>query len=460
MLIPAPDNKTYLPYQEQGIRYALERRGTLIADEMGLGKTVQAIGIINADRAAQRILIVTPASLRLNWWHELNRWQVNKDCLVSVVPYDQLKRVSIPELDLMIVDEAHYVKNAKAQRTIEVKRLAKCAKRVVLLTGTPMDKPIELWSLLQIVCPEVWDPAGRLIRRNKGTGKLEKKMVDAGEGTGFFRFGTRYCDGQKKVIGRGKEVWTFDGASNLEELGRKLRETCMVRRMKADVLTELPAKRRQILVFPSGVDEVATPDDVRRFLNYLAEDGSNYDQIVAKLRADKVAFAEFSKARHEQGLAKVPAVVEHVENALEQGGKIILFAHHIDVILALHDRLSRHAPVLITGDMADHDRQASAVRFQESESCRLIIGSIGAMGVGFTLTASSHVIFAEIDPVPGRMNQAEDRAHRIGQRDSVLVQHLVCNQSIDARMVQILVRKQEILNAALNERTYSNETCE
>lgn len=451
MQLPVPEGKSYLPYQKQGICFALERRGTLLADEMGLGKTVQAIGIINADTQAKRVLIVTPASLRLNWWHELNRWQANKDCFVSVVPYDQLRHVSIADLDILIVDEAHYAKNPKAQRTAEVKRLAKGAKRVVLLTGTPIEnKPLELWSLLQIVCPEVWDPAGKLIRRDKKTGKLVSKMVEAGEGTGFFRFGRRYCDGQKVIIGRGKEVWSFEGASNLEELGRKLRETCMVRRMKADVLTELPEKRRQVVILPSSVNDPQTPDNVRWYLDYLAADGSNYDEVVAKLRADNVAFAEFSKARHDQGLAKVEAVAEYVENALEQSRKVVLFAHHLDVILALGERLSAFNPAIVTGEKPDHERQAAVTRFQESPACRLIVGSIGAMGVGFTLTASSHVMFAEIDPVPGRMNQAEDRVHRIGQRNSVLVQHLVCNESIDARMIQILIRKQEILNAALN----------
>lgn len=442
--IPIPDGKSLLPYQIEGICYALERKGTLIADEMGLGKTVQAIGVINAIPDAYHVVIVCPASLILNWRRELERW-----CVafwkrhIDVVSYDSLPKIQYSQIGILVADEAHYVKNPKAKRTIEFQRLAKLSDRVVLLTGTPIEnKPIELWPLLQAVNPEYWDPAGTLYKKNKETRRTDRSKVGPGEGAGFFKFALRYCDGKQEWRGR-KKVWVFDGHSNLPELGQKLRETCMIRRMKADVLTQLPEKRRQIIVLPGEEQESA-------FLSDLTEE--NYDETVRRLHADKAAFAEFSRVRHMQGVSKVDAVGEHLEMVLEGGSeKVIVFAYHHDVVLALRDRLADYQPVCITGNESVPERQAAADRFQHHPKCRVIIGTIGAMGVGWTLTASSHVVFAEIDPVPGRMNQAEDRAHRLTQRNNVLVQHLVRDRSLDARLIQILVKKQEVVRAALNE---------
>jgi SWI/SNF-related matrix-associated actin-dependent regulator of chromatin subfamily A-like protein 1 len=456
--IPVPEGLSYLPYQEEGIRFALERRGTLIADEMGLGKTVQGIGIINAEIDKHewlRVLIIAPDGLRLNWSLELARWQVIRNaCTVDIESFNNLHNVKHESTRplLLIVDEAHYAKNPKAKRTIELKRLAKQAYRVVLLTGTPIDnKPIELWPLLQIVCPERWDRAGKLVRTDKETGKAVCVKVDKGEGSEFFKFAKRYCDAKQEWRGR-KKFWTFDGHSNLPELNTRLRETCMVRRMKADVLTQLPPKRRQIVVLHSPAYIGACHDDVRFHLDYLADDGSNYEKVVAALYADKVAFTEFSKRRHEEGIAKVPAVAEHLINTLQSVPKAIVFTHHKDVLLAIQSELAEEgiASVKIDGDMPVEERQDAAQCFQKTPECRVILGTIDAMGVGFTLTAASLVVFAEIDTRPGTMNQAEDRAHRIGQEESVLVQHLVFDRSIDARMIKILVKKQAVVGAALN----------
>jgi SWI/SNF-related matrix-associated actin-dependent regulator 1 of chromatin subfamily A len=449
--LPVPDGLSYLGYQRAGIVYALAHEGTIIADEMGLGKTVQAIGVINASPDVQRVLIVCPASLKLNWRNECRKWLTREARLliwngkvttvgdgklsVEIINCDILKKLPASSMwDLLVLDESHYIKNPKAQRTKAVRELRARSKRVLALTGTPiLNRPIELWPVLQIVAPETWDPPGYV----KG------RAVDAGEGAGFFRFAKRYCNARQVWHGRSSH-WDFTGASNLDELQERLRGSCMVRRLKADVLKELPAKRRQTIEL-----EI---EGCQAELDAENDSWGDTDFVSVKARA-RVQFTEISSARAALALKKVPAVVEHVTDAFESSGKIILFAHHREVIAQLAEGLAQFNPVVITGETPVASRQAAVEAFQNDPSCRLIIGSIGAMGVGLTLTASSHVIFAELDWTPANVTQAEDRAHRIGQLESVLVQHLVVKGSLDARMVELLIQKQEIADLALDEET-------
>jgi SWI/SNF-related matrix-associated actin-dependent regulator 1 of chromatin subfamily A len=206
--IPCPSGKDYLGYQKAGISYALGRKSTLIADEMGLGKTIQAIGFINSSPDIRRVLVVCPASLKLNWRNELSRWLTRsmtiavypwskngyglaKDGFIDIINYDMLKKLPDSAYDLVIFDEAHYAKNPKAARTKLCQAIAKRAKHVLALTGTPiLNKPIELFPILQMVNPETWDPPGFM----KG------KQLGAGEGAGFFRFAKRYCNAHQERV--------------------------------------------------------------------------------------------------------------------------------------------------------------------------------------------------------------------------------------------------------------------
>lgn len=452
-IIPAPEGKSYLPYQEEGIRAMLGRRGTLLADDMGLGKTVQAIGLINADPDIKKVLIICPKSLKLNWLNELEEWLVKRGTFeVDVVTYEGITKVGMKFYDLLIVDEAHYIKNEGSLRTQRILKAAKWVKRVLLLTGTPMEsRPMELWTLLRIVDPKEWDPAGTVKTRDKETKRLVSKKVGEGENAGFWAYARRYCDAKQVKHGKGNTNknwhWDFSGASNLSELQIRLRSGCMIRRLKSEVLKQLPSKLRRIIVLPSiGEGD----DDLIPNLTY-----ENYDDAVKRLYSDRVLFEEYSKRRLAQGLAKVPQVIEYVASALEGEQKVIVFAHHGDVIEGLNTGIAvalkeGEYAVTITGKTKSHDRQMAVQEFQHAPLCRVLIGSIGAAGVGLTLTASSHVIFAELDPVPGKMTQGEDRAHRIGQEECVLVDHLVWDRSLDARICKILVRKQAVLSAALD----------
>jgi SWI/SNF-related matrix-associated actin-dependent regulator 1 of chromatin subfamily A len=440
--LPCPDGRDYLGYQRAGIAYALAHPGCLIADEMGLGKTIQAIGLVNASPDVRSVLVVCPASLKLNWRNEFQAWSTRFLSIavfpakadITIVNYDILKKLPADaSWDLLILDEAHYAKNPKAQRTKLAQAISRRCKRTLALTGTPiLNKPIEMWPILQMVAPAHFDPPGNV----KG------KSVGAGEGAGFFRFAKRYCNAHQERVSNSKTVWVFDGASNLSELQEKLRSTCMVRRLKADVLRDLPAKRRQVIAIGNGCNDEEDYGDI----------GDDYE--TAHKRVQKIAFEDFSRVRHEQALRKIPAAIEHIRDAVDSSGKVVVFAHHHDVIDALMAGLGDLGAVKLDGTMTDATaRQASVERFQTDPSCHVFVGSLKAAGVGHTLTASAHVVFVELDWTPAILKQAEDRCHRIGQTESVLVQHLVLEGSIDAKMAKLITEKQNISDMALDSET-------
>lgn len=529
--VPAPEGLAYRPFQLGGIAYAMARKNTLIADEMGLGKTIQALGVVNASPDAKSVLCVVPASLRLNWRKEAERWLVRSndfsifvvekgtkrvktgrkvektinhrngtqttkmvDEMVSepigipeyanfvVVNYDLLsgRNVANPDFDpkvkdskekvwkpshilgqlmartwdVLIVDEAHYIKNPNAARTKAVighpgnkkkkidpiEGLTSRSDRKMMLTGTPiLNRPIEMHALLAALAPD-----------------------DFGN---FFQFARRYCNATKGDFG-----WDFSGASHLEELQEKLRATIMVRRLKREVLKELPAKQRQVILLPlNGAKKVVEKEQqaYTRFetqieglrsqadFAHASDDPEAYKAAVAALKeAQSVAFEEMSTVRQEVALAKLPKVIEHIENAFESGvEKIVVFGHHRVVCNTIFEHFGEAAVRLTGEDTKMSDRQDSVDRFQNDPSCKIFVGSIKAAGVGHTLTAASHVIFAELDWVPANVTQAEDRCHRMGQQDSVYVQHLVLDGSLDSRMAQMLVEKQEVADAALDQNT-------
>ena len=444
--IPAPEGLAYLPFQRAGIAYAASRRATLIADEMGLGKTIEAIGVINQSTDIRTVLVVCPASLKINWQRELERWLVHPltvgicngtvpDADILVTNYEQLGKVPPKDIDLLVIDEAHMVKNPKAQRTRLVTAWGKRARRVVLMTGSPIvNRPIELHSLLSVLDAPAWP---------------------------FWAYAQRYCAAHQTRWG-----WDFSGASNLDELQYKLRSTLMVRRLKADVLTELPPKRRQLITLSSKgysqslkaesklqerVDQEREALELERDLADAIGDTEAYGRAVQALRQGYLAaFEEISRIRHETAVAKVPAVAEHVTELLESVEKVVIMAHHHDVVDALCEALAEYGVVSLTGRDSQATRQHAVDTFQTDPNTRIFVGSIQAAGVGLTLTAASTVVFAELDWVPGNVSQAEDRCHRIGQTDSVLVQHVVLDGSIDARLAQVLIDKQAVIDRVVD----------
>jgi SWI/SNF-related matrix-associated actin-dependent regulator 1 of chromatin subfamily A len=461
--IPCPEGLAYLPFQRAGIAYALERQSTLIADEMGLGKTIQALGVVNTDNTIKRILIICPASLRLNWKRESEKWLMREFTIqivegrgsvpmngdIIIINYDVIqyhrKLIDLVEWDLLIADEAHYLKNAKTKRTRaiigkwdrkEENRIpAIKSRRRLLLTGTPIvNRPVELWTLVSYLLP--------------------------GTFSNFFSYAKRYCNATNGRFG-----WDFTGAINLDELQDTLRSSCMVRRLKKDVLTDLPPKRRQIIEIPQE-EEVSCVkaenkiseqwegrlNDLQARLELAEAADAGTESIMRSIQeAQKMAFTEMAKARHDTAVTKIPYCADHIIEAVESSGSVVCFAHHHDVIDGLRAALNRAgvSSVELTGETAMTDRQAAVDAFQEGRA-QVFIGSISAAGVGLTLTRSSHVVFCELPWTPSELSQAEDRCHRIGQKGNVLVQHIVMENSIDQRMAQALVSKQEVIDKALD----------
>jgi SWI/SNF-related matrix-associated actin-dependent regulator 1 of chromatin subfamily A len=451
--LPSPQGLDYRPFQKAGINTMLERQNILLADEMGLGKTIQAIGLINCDPSIQKVLVICTASLKINWKNELNIWLINKDYQISIwngkneeitkekfviiINYDVIKNhfdlLKSINFDLLIIDECHYLKNSQAQRTklilgywdtktkSEIKGIAHNCKRKIYLTGTPIpNRPIEIFPLLHSLDPQTFSNP--------------------------VSFGKRYCAGYEGEYG-----WNLDGSSHLDELQLKLRETVMIRRLKKDVLTELPNKTRQVKLIPSENSK-----SNKKILNLLGISDININNLTMEelkeiMEVVSTRFEEISALRHEMGQEIISYGIDEIEEYFENGiEKLIVFVHHLDVIQTIEDHFGS-ITVKITGDMKTEDRQKSVDQFQNNPNIKLIICSIKAAGVGLTLTAANHILFVESDWTPGNNQQAEDRAHRIGQKNNVNIKYLAFNNSLHARILQVFLEKEEIIKEALDQ---------
>ena len=462
--IPAPKGLSYLGFQKAAASFALSRKDTLISDSMGLGKTIESIAVINADPSIKNVLIICPASLKLNWMRELQKWVVKeltgeiasgKDFPktdIVIVNYEQVKKfkkdVEKREWDLLIADEIHMCKNSDAIRTRQVLGWASesgktiilpiDAKRRIYMTGTPiLNRPIELWPLLRVVDPE-------------------------GLGASYWAYAKRYCSLWESPWG-----WDARGATkeNLPELQTRLRQNFMIRRTKEQVLTELPPKRRQIITIPGDGAKAAIKAENDFYLrneNIIEEakleaeisqslgDEVSFKTATEKLKgAKKLLFEEMSRLRHDSSLALLPYAVDYLANKLEEQDKIVVGTYHRDITEQLFDKFKKTA-VMMHGGTSLSARQAAVDRFQTDSSCNAIIGTIGTMGVGWTLTAASYALLVSCDWVPALLWQFEDRIHRIGQSRGILIQYLCFDNSLDASMLKKVLEKQEGIELALD----------
>lgn len=462
--LPCPDGLAYMGFQRAGIVYASGRPGTLIADEMGLGKTIQALGVVNNTPAADRILIITKKTLKMNWWREARKWLLNfraheigiaesdhvPSTRIVIINYETVlkfaKRLSEINWDVIIIDECHMLKNPQAQRTKAIlgykpKRdeppaLASSgipAKRKLLLTGTPIENNVEeMWALLWYIDRE----------RFKSVWEL-KKMG-----------GVKYQPGCSKMP-----------MPHPERLQRILRETVMVRRLKADVLKDLPPKVRMLVEFDtSGMEHLIEAEkdlwnenseemeqaQADLELAKASDDPEVYRKAITKLRQIQgVKFEEMARIRAETAIAKVPKTIAFLHEQLEETGKVLVFAHHREALEKLHAAFPGES-VVVHGQHSLEHRDSAVRAFMTDPRVKLFFGSIRATGEGLTLTSASLVVFHESDWVPSKVTQCEDRAHRIGQKDVVVVKQCVVNGSLDARMLQVCVEKQALADKVLD----------
>jgi SNF2 family DNA or RNA helicase len=488
---PCPEGEEYLPFQEAGIEFTIPRKHTLIADAPGLGKTVQAIGVSNALPEIRQILAVVPASLKLNWEREFLKWDVkslsigvahtkvvqNDDKIgthteyvwpnteVVIINYEMVKKFpqcKDKQWDYIICDESHMLNSNTADRTRQIFGYRKIkplkTKRWVFLTGTPiLNKPVELWPLLHSIDPE-------------------------GIGRNWHTFVYRYCDAKEVPwIPKGLDT---SGSSNEEELNNYLREHFMIRRLKEDVLSQLPPKVRNPVYLPADGLKNIVKKEYKTAIDNLARleaanDGKDYDPAVLKDATDEeikemvsrvfdlelvsdwdskiaerkdaasIHFESMSIVREDVALAKLKMVKAYVDNLVEADEKVIVFVVHKSVAKALFNQYGDDA-VMVVGGMTPKNKQAAVDRFQTDPECKVFIGNIDAAGVGYTLTAACHVVMAELSWTPSKAEQAEDRAHRITQLGVVVVHYLLVDGSIECLMIDSLLRKQKIIAKALN----------
>jgi SNF2 family DNA or RNA helicase len=446
-VVPVPEGVALLPHQEENVRFGAGRKVTLIADPPGLGKTLSTIALINCFQP-KRVLIICPASLKLNWKREWDKFSVHDrmtvqvvdsktssiGCDVVIINYDLIPKyhalLTAQAWDFLVLDEAHYVKNPDAARTKLI--FGKAAKRkpiagipyrrLLLLTGTPMtNRPVDLWKFC-----EVADPTGL--------------------GRDYFGFVKRYCAAWKSP-------WGLDvsGASNLEELGKKLRSSFMIRHDKG--LLNLPPKLHSVIELPTeglGVDRLLKRE--AELFAKLSEEGvdltvEDFEDQVSRLAEERAPdrvqmMTDLAATRQEVALKKLPMVMSFVDNLIEQGEKVVIFTYHKAVAAELIQRYGE-AAVAVTGDVPMKTRQDAVDAFQADPSKTVFVGQIRAAGVGLTLTASRAVVFAELDYVPANLEQAEDRVHRISQDRICNIYYLVLAESLDATIAKKVVEKRE-----------------
>ena len=438
-----------LPFQREGVAFALKREGrALIAHDMGLGKTLQALACLAHYAHEWPALVVVPASMRWPWVDALELWlderlvkpgDVNvvrdggntriasKTSRITIVSYPLLSVESIraqceaAAFQVVVADESHYVKDSKAKRTKALVPILKRAKRCVLLSGTPaLNRPRDLFTQLDALRP------GRM--------------------GSFSDFAKRYCDARMKPWG-----WDASGGSNLQELHGILTRTYMHRRLKSVVADQLPRKRRECVRFELAADAARVANEAARALveslRGVRSDGSDSTRRFDALKALTAWGVVTAQAKAGDVAARVAEILES-----GSGNKMLFFAHHHCMLDAMTNalRAARVPHVRIDGTTPSLERAIAVRRFQEETELRVAVLSIQACGQGITLTAASDVVFGELHWVPAAMLQAEDRAHRIGQKHPVNVRYLCAAGTLDDIVWPAVSRKLEQIGAALD----------
>lgn len=435
-----------LPYQKAGVNYITSVKKGFIADEMGLGKTIQAIAGIEVLHAYPCV-IVCPPSLVLNWKKEWNRWLPHRDCQivdgrkempenyeVLVVGYSNIHFWAdrLKGKNGYVFDESHYCKSRDSQRTKAAKKISRSAGPevpVFLLTGTPVtNRPAEYAPQLDII------------------GQIDK----FGGEWGFYR---RYCDAFRDKWGQ----WHLEGASNLGELNDRLRSTCYIRRTKDQVMTELPPVIHDpviVEVSASAMKEYKKAEAdiiqylVDRAVEIAEEIGENPRSAAVRARIKAEAsqhLVRISILRRLAAKAKMQAVEEWIEARLEQSRKVVVAAHHRDIVDALADKYGGYK---IQGEMEVGDVEDAKDAFQNDPAAKVIVLSIQAAKTGHTLTASQDVLFVELPWTPADVDQTYSRCHRIGQTGSVTATYLLLNGSIDEEIYNLIEKKRKVVAAA------------
>ena len=425
-----------LEHQKIAIEKLAGSKRFILADDMGLGKTTSTI-IAALETGSKKVLIVCPASLKINWQREIENYSDRPVFIAEgkkfstehdfvIVNYDILKNFhdSDPKkkedslllqsnFDLVILDEAHMISNVQAQRTKIINSFAKKVSRVWLLTGTPMtSRPMNYYNLLN--------------------------LIESPVAQNWKAYAIRYCQGFQFTAGK-RKVWNVSGASNLEEL-RDRTSKQILRRLKEDVL-DLP-------------DKIITPVYLRlkskEYEDLMGEYFDWYDKNPDESSSLTVQFSKLMKVRKVIANEKTKQTIEFAENILEQGKKVIIFTNFTDTLQTIYQHFGKQA-VYLDGSCSNSVRQQAVDQFQTDDKVRVFVGNLKAAGVGLTLTAAEVVIMNDLSFVPAEHAQAEDRAYRYGQKSNVLVYYPLFENTIEGVIYDMLNKKKQIISTVMGD---------
>jgi len=469
---PSHLDKVLFPYQKEGVQFLFNNDGrALIGDEQGLGKTLESITYSIMDTEVKKILIICPASLKLNWAKEYDLWasdfnlwilqgkpnsvqkkakiglsDLNKFQIVSnktakrdivIINWDIIgnkqtkvkgKKKPVEHLytgwvdylidmnfDLIIADEIHFAKNPQAQRTKALQKIGKRVQKFIPMSGTPIvNRPIEFWTCLN--------------------------LLNSGIFNSYWNYAKKYCGARHNGYG-----WDFSGNSNTKQLNEILK-TVMIRRLKKDVLKELPDKIHSVV-----------PMEINNRKEYqFAEDNliSYLKETQGQKAADKAEQAEtlvkIEKLKQLTVKGKINSCINWIKDYLESNDKLVVFCHHKETIKTLESNFKKIS-VTVDGSTKNEDRQKAVDLFQNNPNTRLFFGNIKAAGTGLTLTEANGLAFIEFGWTPGEVDQCSDRIHRIGQKaDCVNIYYLVGDKTIDIDIMEMLDEKRKVLDAVLD----------
>ena len=435
------DKRPPMEHQKVAIEKLLANDKYILADDMGLGKTTASV-IGALESGAKKILIVCPASLKLNWEREIRNYSDRKILIVEgrkwgstfdfyIINYDIIKNYHTTDrsedsddykllvnagFDLAIVDEAHYISNATANRTRLLNDVLEQIPKVWLLTGTPMtSRPINYFNLL--------------------------KIVNSPLTLNWQSYVRRYCAGYQFRVG-GRKIWNTSGASNLDEL-RERTKNLVLRRLKTDIL-DLPEK----IITPVFLEMNSTfyNEELEEFMR-ISKDNKDKESI-------SVTLNRLMKIRQVISYEKIPYTCELIDKFIEQGKKVIVFTNFTMTLDMIHEKYKKNS-VILDGRMSKEKRQESVDRFQNEDKVKIFISNIIAGGVGITLTAAETVIMNDLSFVPAHHSQAEDRAYRYGQKNTVLVYYPIFENTIEKIIYNILQKKKEIIDQVMGDGEYS-----
>jgi SWI/SNF-related matrix-associated actin-dependent regulator 1 of chromatin subfamily A len=425
-----------LEHQKIAIEKLTGSKRFILADDMGLGKTTSTI-IAALETGSKKILIICPASLKINWQREIENYS-NRSIFIAegkkfstesdfvIVNYDILKNFhdSDPKkkeeslliqsnFDLVILDEAHMISNAQAQRTKIINSFVKNIDKVWLLTGTPMtSRPMNYYNLLNI--------------------------IESPVAQNWKAYAIRYCQGFQFTAGK-RKVWNVSGASNLEEL-RDRTSKQILRRLKEDVL-DLP-------------DKIITPVYLRlkskEYEELMGDYYDWYDKNPDESSSLTVQFSKLMKVRKVIANEKTRQTIEFAENIIDQGKKVIIFTNFTDTLQTIYYHFGKHA-VYLDGSCSNSVRQQAVDSFQNDEKIKVFVGNLKAAGVGLTLTSAEAVIMNDLSFVPAEHAQAEDRAYRYGQKSNVLVYYPLFENTIEGAIYDILNKKKQIIRTVMGD---------